>query len=84
MKTLVKTLPLNDGTIGIRFDVVGIKGLKRKRIIKRRWGMSVGKTFRAIHIGKTSVYIQRFKTKRPVGDWALRNMINAYKLAFKY
>lgn len=84
MKTLIKTLPLNDGTMGIRFDIAGIKGMKRKRIVKRRWGMTVGKTFRAIHIGKTSVYIQRFKTNRPLGDWALRNLNNAYQLVFKY
>lgn len=83
MKTLIKTLPLNDGTMGTRFDIIGIKGISRKRIVKKRWGMTKGKTFRAIHMGKHSIYIEQFKPINKLGDWALRDLSNAYQLVFK-
>jgi hypothetical protein len=83
MKNLMKTIPLDDGTKGFRFDFVGLKGISRKRITKKRYGITKGKTFRAIHMGKRSIYIEQFKPLHKLGDWALRDIANAYQLVFK-
>lgn len=70
MKTLFKTHPLNDGTTGFRFDLLGKKGLFRKRILQRRLGISTGATMRAIHFGKRSVYFELKKPVRKFYDFA--------------
>lgn len=67
-----KTKPLNDGTNGFRFDVIGIKGLTRKRIMAKRYGIKKGETMRGFHMGKRSVYIELRKPERKLYDFALR------------
>ena len=62
-------LPLNDNTAGFRFRNSFIKGIYRKRTIKTRYGITKGKTFRAIHFGKRSVYIEQFKPLRVTYNW---------------
>ena len=72
MQKLLSIRPLNDNTSGFRFDLVGIKGLYRKRKIQRRWGVNQnGDTFVQIHFGKRSVYIEQFKPVRRLYDFAL-------------
>jgi len=56
---LLSTKPLNDDTKGFRFNVLGIKGLTRKRITKSRgYKVTLGKCTNAIHLGKRSVYFE--------------------------
>ena len=62
----IATKALKDGTNGFRFNVCGVKGLTRKRIFKRRWGIAKGKSMVSLHIGKRSVYIER-KTNKTKG-----------------
>lgn len=82
-KELFTTKPLNDGTQGNRFDFGGFKGIYRKRLIKKRWGVSKGDTFRAFHFGKRSVYVEQIFAKRRLWDWCLRDLHNAYQLVFR-
>ena len=69
----IATKPLHDGTNGFRFNVCGVKGLTRKRLRKRRWGVTKGKAMVALHIGRRSVYIEKkdnkYKRKR-IGHFA--------------
>lgn len=75
---LFSTRPLNDGTKGFRFDVMGIKGLCRKRKIQRRFGLDMsGDTFAKLHIGKRSVYFELLNPQRKLYDFALLQHIRA-------
>lgn len=80
---IYSTLPLNDNTNGFRFDIIGKKGIYRKRLIKRRWGISKGETMRALHMGKRSVYLELSKPERKLFDFALRDWAKTYQLVFK-
>jgi len=62
-------LPLNDNTNGYRFRNSFVKGIYRKRLVKKRYGITKGKTFRAFHIGKRSIYIEQFKPIRATYRW---------------
>lgn len=64
MFVLFATKDLNDGTNGFRFNFAGIKGLTRKRVSIKRWGISTGACMKAIHLGKRSVYVET-KTNKP-------------------
>lgn len=64
MFVIVATKPLNDGTSGFRFNVLGQKGFVRKRKNKSRpTGKSTGPTMDVYSVGKFSVGMER---KRPV------------------
>ena len=69
---IYSTRPLNDGTNGFRFDIVGAKGLYRKRSTLRRYGMTSGATMTGFHIGKRSIYFEQFRPQRHLHDFALR------------
>ena len=60
MFVLFATKPLNDDTKGFRFNILGIKGLTRKRKIMKRYGINNGTCMKAYHFGKRSIY---FETK---------------------
>ena len=60
MFVLFATKPLNDDTQGFRFNFLGIKGLTRKRLHKKRYGINKGACMKAYHLGKRSIY---FETK---------------------
>ena len=61
MFVLFATKPLNDDTKGFRFNFLGIKGLTRKRLHKKRYGITEGHCMKAYHLGKRSIY---FETKQ--------------------
>lgn len=70
--------PLNDGTNGFRFDVIGCKGLYRKRKNLRRFGInSAGNTFVQVHLGKRSVYLEQFNPAKVLHDFALLKQAKA-------
>jgi len=61
MFIIVSTKPLNDTTKGFRFNVLGLKGLVRKRKHKSR-GFKLFKRdecMTAHHVGKFSLYVER-------------------------
>lgn len=66
MFVLFATKSLNDGTNGFRFNFAGIKGLTRKRVSIKRWGISSGACMTAYHLGKRSVYVET-KANKPSG-----------------
>ena len=75
---IFKTRPLNDRTNGFRFDVMGFKGVYRKRKTQSR-KLSIdssGETFIAIHMGKRSLYLEQRNPARKLYDFALRNLNN--------
>jgi hypothetical protein len=55
---IITTKPLNDGTKGARFKIMGIKGLYRIRKVKNRTGFDIKDTFAAIHYRKVSFYVE--------------------------
>ena len=64
MFVCIATKPLNDGTRGFRFNVAGFKGLTRKRIHEKRYGIYKGECMTAYHFGKRSIYIEKPTNKR--------------------
>ena len=55
---LLQTKALNDGTNGFRFNILGIKGLTRKRTNKSRgYKVTLGKCMDALHMGKRTIYM---------------------------
>lgn len=76
MLNLYKTLPLNDGTQGFRFDVMGNKGIyrKRKNLSRKLAFQIVGDTFFVLHMGKRSIYVQQTTPLRALHDFALRHI----------
>ena len=63
---MFKRSPLNDGTHGYRYSW----GLTRKRVAKKRYGISTGPVMTAIHAGKRSVYIERRNPVRYLHNFA--------------
>ena len=60
MFIIFATKALNDRTNGFRFNVLGLKGLTRKRKYKSRgWGVQRSECMTAIHMGKRTVYLER-------------------------
>ena len=55
----IATKPLNDRTNGFRFNLLGLKGLTRKRQSIKRYGITNGKCMKALHIGKRSLYFEQ-------------------------
>jgi hypothetical protein len=56
---IIATKPLYDGTKGFRFNILGKKGLTRKRqVISRGFSVKRSKCMTAIHLGKRSVYLE--------------------------
>ena len=65
MFVIFATKPLNDGTKGFRFNLLGQKGLLRNRSIKSR-GFSLfnrDACMTAHHIGKFSLYVEHNRNK---------------------
>ena len=61
MFIIIATKPLNDDTKGFRFNVLGLKGLVRKRKFKSR-GFKLFKRHECMtghNVGKFSLYIER-------------------------
>ena len=63
--SLIKTAPLNDGTKGNRFVVLGtISGIYRKRSVKNRLGITKGVTTIGLHLGKRSLFWEHKRALR--------------------
>ena len=63
--SLIKTAPLNDGTQGNRFVVLGTnKGIYRKRSVKNRLGITKGVTTIGLHFGKRSLFWEHKRALR--------------------
>ena len=65
MFAIIATKPLNDGTRGFRFNVLGLKGLVRRRKVISR-GVSLfnrDKCTTGHHLFKTSLYIERDRNR---------------------
>jgi hypothetical protein len=65
MFVIFATKSLNDGTRGFRFNILGVKGLVRRRKIRSR-GLSLfnrDDCMTAHHLFKTSVYIERNRSR---------------------
>lgn len=59
MFIIIATKPLNDRTKGFRFNVLGLKGLTRKRKnLSRGWKVELKACTMALHLGKRTVYVE--------------------------
>jgi hypothetical protein len=71
MFIILATKPLNDRTKGFRFNVLGLKGLTRKRKVKSLpWAIKNDDCMTAIHMGKRSIYFERKVTPRKLAHFA--------------
>jgi len=70
MFVILATKPLNDGTDGFRFNILGSKGIYRKRKIEKRYGKSQGDCMTGYHFGKRSLYVEQSATKRKLCHFA--------------
>ena len=68
MFVLVATKPLNDGTKGFRFNVLGVKGLYRKRNQKSRGWFKYEPLATAITLSSTLV-----------GSWSLVYLLCSFR-----
>jgi len=69
MFAVIATKELNDGTNGFRYNFLGKKGIVRKRkALNRGWKIQDGKSMKAVHMGKVTVYIEvernRYSTRQ--------------------
>ena len=68
MFACIATKPLNDATYGCRFNVLGLKGLTRRRKFKSRGlGVQHLTTMTAFHFFKRTVYLEK-KANRHVAN----------------
>lgn len=90
--SIIKTAPLNDGTQGNRFVVLGtIKGIYRKRSVKNRLGITKGVTTIGLHLGKRSLFWEHKRALRQfyriAGQlfqlWGLRIVCPIDKITYK-
>lgn len=58
-KVFGRTKELNDGTNGLRFQMLGVVGLWRQRSIQKRYGVTQGDTTVGYHYGYRSVYFEK-------------------------
>ena len=70
MFVILATKPLNDGTDGFRFNILGSKGIYRKRKIEKRYGKSHGACMNGYHFGKRSLYLQQAVPRRKLCHFA--------------
>ena len=70
MFVILATKPLNDGTDGFRFNILGSKGIYRKRKIDKRYGKSHGDCMTGYHFGKRSLYLQQAVPRRKLCHFA--------------
>jgi hypothetical protein len=65
MFIIFATKPLNDGTSGFRFNILGKKGLVRKRkVLSRGYKMQRKQCVTALHLGRLTVYAEHAKSPR--------------------
>jgi hypothetical protein len=71
MFLIFATKPLNDRTSGFRFNVLGQKGLVRRRKVKsKQWSVSVGDCMARVDMGKVSLYLESKSTIRVLRHFA--------------
>lgn len=71
MFLIFATKPLNDRTSGFRFNILGTKGVYRKRKVKSNGFKIVqGDCMKKIHMGKRSIYIESAVTIRQLRHFA--------------
>jgi len=63
----IATKPLNDGTTGFRFNILGMKGLVRvrkpRRATSNRWGFKSGPCMNTLSAGRITVSVQQKRNK---------------------
>ena len=61
----------NDGTSGFRFNILGTKGLVRRRK-KKSNGLKLtsGDCFNSLHMFKTTIHVEKKRTIDPLGHFA--------------
>ena len=67
MFALIATKPLNDNTYGCRFNLLGLKGLTRRRKFKSRGiKFQALNSMVALHFFKRTIYLEK-KSNRTIG-----------------
>jgi hypothetical protein len=65
MFMIIATKPLNDGTVGFRFNFFGRKGIvRRRKILSRGFRIERKQCVTAIHAGRLTVYAEHVKNPR--------------------
>ena len=67
MFAIIATKPLYDGTKGFRFNILGKKGLLRKRKFKSRaFSIVKNNCMTGVHMGKISLYVEHKHNTRTI------------------
>jgi len=68
MFVCIATKPLNDGTKGFRFNLLGMKGLCRYRrklhLCKNTFGIVTKECTNAVYLGKLALYFEKSRNKK--------------------
>ena len=68
---IIATKPLNDGTVGFRFNVLGRKGIvRRRKILSRGYRIERKKNMTALHMRRLTVYLERANTSKQLYHFA--------------
>ena len=71
MFAILATKPLNDRTKGFRFNVMGQKGLVRRRKAKSNgFKLDAGPCMAKLHLGRITVYLESKATVRALHHFA--------------
>jgi hypothetical protein len=71
MFMILATKPLNDGTAGFRFNLLGRKGIVRKRkTLSRGYKIERKKSMVTIHAGRLTIYIEHANNPKELRHFA--------------
>lgn len=71
MFMIIATKPLNDGTVGFRFNVLGLKGLvRRRKALSRGYRIERKKSMVTVHLRRLTIYVEHANNPRILRHFA--------------
>jgi len=71
MFMIIATKPLNDGTVGFRFNLLGRKGIvRRRKILSRGYRIERKKSMVTIHARRLTVYLEHANNPKQLQHFA--------------
>ena len=71
MFMIIATKPLNDGTVGFRFNVLGRKGIvRRRKALSRGYRIERKKGMLAVHMRRLTIYLEHANNPKQLQHFA--------------
>jgi hypothetical protein len=71
MFMIIATKPLNDGTVGFRFNFFGRKGIvRRRKVLSRGYRIERKSSMLALHARRLTVYVEHANNQRQLQHFA--------------